>query len=467
MDYPPGKAPLAILIMAVVSGALLLLFPPKIEHGNLQIWTFADAHYRAYQSVLPDFQAKHPETHIDLQLVHERAVTSRLRSAFASDLPVPDMVEVEIKWAGSFFIGPLEDIGFVDLTDELKKPRPDGPPWIDRIVKSRFAPYTARRVTDGVASDHIFGLPHDVHPVLLAYRKDIFDAHGIDAEKLTTWDDFLREGRGLLKKMNANSKAGEMRHYLLNLNSSTSDELELLLFQNDGQIFSPDGAVRMDDETAVQMMLWYVPLVAGPDPIGYSLGTAMDFELVNNAQKDELLLCTLMPDWLSGYYQKYVDNASGKMALMPLPAFKPGGRRTSTRGGTMIGFTKKSRQFDVAWQLGLKLYFDPDLRVKQFREFNILPPLREAWKRPELNEANAYWSGQPLGKMYADQADNAPPQYSSPYVGLARAKLGEALSDCVRYYNSSGAAGFEDFVRKRLKQSADEVRLQERLNPYR
>jgi arabinosaccharide transport system substrate-binding protein len=464
LDYPPGKAPLAILIMAVVSGLLLVIFPAKINDGNVQLWVFADAHYRAYKTVIPDFEAKHPETQVNLQLVHERAVTSRLRSAFASDLPVPDMVEVEIKWAGSFFIGPLEDIGFVDLTEELKKPRTDGPPWIERIVKSRFAPYTARRVVNGVASDHIFGIPHDVHPVLLAYRKDIFDANGIDAEKLATWEDFLREGRALLKKLNADSKG--KRHYLLELNNSTPEQFELLLFQNDGQIFSPDGAVRMDDETAVQMMLWYVPLVAGPEPIGYSLGTAMDFELVDNAHKDALLLCTLMPDWLSGYYQKYVGNAAGKMALMPLPAFKPGGRRTSTRGGTMLGFTKKNKQFDVAWELGLKLYFDTDLRVKQFKEFNILPPVRESWTRPELNEANAYWSGQPLGKLYADQADNAPPQYSSPYVGLARAKLGEALSDCVRFYNKNAAAGFEDFVRKRMKQSADEVRMQEKLNPY-
>ena len=464
MDYPPGKAPLAILIMAVVSGALLLLFPAKINTGNLQLWTFADAHYRAYQTLTPGFEKEHPGTHVDLQLVHERAVTSRLRSAYASDLPVPDMVEIEIKWAGAFFLGPLEDVGLVDLTEELKKPRPDGPPWIERVVKSRFAPYTARRIVNGVAQDHIYGLPHDVHPVLLAYRKDVFDANGIDAEKLTTWEAFLREGGAMIKKMN--QADGKTKHYLLELNDNNSDHFEQLLFQNDGQFFTADGAVRMDDETVVQTMLWYVPLVAGPDKIAYSIGTGTDYELIESAHRDNLMLCSLMPDWLSGYYQKYVPSAAGKIALMPLPAFKPGGRRTSTRGGTMLGFSKKSTQFDVSWQLGLRLYYDVDLRIKQFKEFNILPPIREAWKHPALNEPSAYWSGQPLGKLYADQADSTPEQFSSPYVGLARAKLGEALSDCVRFYNNNGEKGFADFVRKRLKQSADEVRLQEKLNPY-
>jgi len=448
--------------MALLSGALLLTYPATIIPENrLQVWTFARAHFDAYREAIPGFERDHAGLKVDLQYVHERAVTSRLRAAFASDLPVPDMLEVEIRWAGGFFRGPLSDIGFVDLTRELKKPRPDGPPWFERVVASRFAPYTARRKVNGIEEDHIFGLPHDVHPVLLAYRRDIFEEHGIDVEKLTTWDAFFSEGRKLLKKLNGD---GQTKHFLIELNDASSEHFEILLFQRGGALFAPDGTLRMDDETAIQNMLWYVPLVAGHDRVAYSL--AWNLEMMGKAQESKLFLAVLMPDWLSGYYQKYAPAAHGKMALMPLPAFTPGGLRTSTRGGSMMGFSKKSKQFDNAWELALKLYYDTDSRIEQFKLLNILPPTRESWKHPALSAANPYFSNQPLGRLYADQAESTPPQYASPYAQIARRKLGEALSESVRYYSTNGVNGFEDYVRHRMKQAGDEVRIQSTLNAY-
>jgi len=467
MDYPPGKAPLAILIVAIVSGFLLLIYPAKKSAGNLQVWTFADSHFKAYQKVVPQFEKTHPGVKVDLQFVEGRAVTSRLRAAFASDLPVPDMLETEISSAGTFFLGPLEDVGFRDLTEELHKPRPDGPPWIERVVRSRFAPYTSRRIVNGKAEDHIFGLPHDVHPVLLGYRRDVFEKHGIDAEKLTTWDAFLTEGRKLLAKLNVDKSGDgkpEMNHYLIGLSDTDCGDLEVLLFQRDGQYFDAEGRVRMDDEIAVKTMLWYVPLVAGPERVGYPVG--WNWELTDKAVQSDLILSYVMPDWLTGFFEQHVPSGHGKLALMPLPAFEPGGRRTSTRGGTMLGFTKKSKQFATCWELGLLMYFDIESRAEQFKELNILSPLKGSWDHPLLKAPKPYWSNQPLGQLFASQADNTPPQYTSPYIQLAKAKLGEALCDCVARYNAKGARGFEAYVRKRLKQSADELRLQMTMNPY-
>ncbi len=38
----------------------------------------------------------------------------------------------------------------------------------------------------------IFGIPHDIHPVLLAHRADIIEAAGIDVSDIETWEDFDR-----------------------------------------------------------------------------------------------------------------------------------------------------------------------------------------------------------------------------------------------------------------------------------
>jgi len=104
--FPFGKAPFIILLLVVVSGGWLLLHPIKRTEATLRFWTFADTHYYAYLNAKPSFEAAHPGQTVDFQFVHGQAVTTRLRAAFWADLDVPDMVEVEISSAGSFFRGP-------------------------------------------------------------------------------------------------------------------------------------------------------------------------------------------------------------------------------------------------------------------------------------------------------------------------------------------------------------------------
>jgi ABC-type glycerol-3-phosphate transport system substrate-binding protein len=210
-------------------------------------------------------------------------------------------------------------------------------------------------------------------------------------------------------------------------------------------------------------MRWYVPLVAGKDRIASSLGGG---QILTKAVEDGYLLCLIAPDWRSKMIENDIPRMKGKMALMPLPAVRKGERRTSTWGGTMIGITRRCKNPDLAWELALHLYLDKSELAQRFRESNILPCMREAWNHPAFAEPRPYWSRQPLGRLYAQLAPQVPFQYTSPFVVTAKAKLGEALTACVQYYQQRGENGFENFCRARLKQSADEVRRLVARNPY-
>jgi len=237
----------------------------------------------------------------------------------------------------------------------------------------------------------------------------------------------------------------------------------MCLFQRGGGYFSPQGDCIFDNETGVQTMLWFVPLVAGAKKISSNLGTG---QILTQAVEDGYFLSLVCPDWRSKVLEKDIPKMAGKMALMPLPAVAPGGRRTSTWGGTMLGITKHSKDPDLAWKLALHLYLNkPDLG-ERFHDTNIIPALRAAWQQPAFAEKRPYWSDQPLGELYAALAPQAPHQYTSAFITKANEKLGEALVDCVQRYKASGDADFEPYVRTRLKQSADQVRLLIRRNPY-
>src|SRR5262245_19570372 len=214
-SFPFGAAAFWMLVLSLLSGLWLGAHPIPPKTATLTYWTFANTHYDAYLQAAPSFEAAHPGVKVDVQLVSGEAVTSRLQAAFWADLDVPDLVEVEIGSAGSFFRGPLADVGFVDLTERIHR----AGLW-ERMVRARFAPYTRR--------GRIFGLPHDVHPVQLAYRRDLFDRWGLDARQIRTWDDFIRIGRRLMIPN---------KRYMIELSDSNSSNLEMFLFQRDGGYF--------------------------------------------------------------------------------------------------------------------------------------------------------------------------------------------------------------------------------------
>src|ERR1017187_6695811 len=432
-SFPFGLGPLVIVLLMLVSGGWLLFHPVPPNAATLRLWTFANVHADAYRQALPGFEIQHPGVTVDVELVHGDAVTSRLQSAFWASLDVPDLVEVEISAAGTFFRGPVADVGFVDLTDWLKQSG-----YLDRIVKSRFSPYTSR--------GHVFGLPHDVHPVMLAYRRDLFERLGIDADKLQTWDDFVHEGRRVTRR-------GEQ--YMIQFSDVTSQNLEMLLFQRGGGYFDANGDLLMDNEITVETIKWYIPLVAGSHLIASDPGSSD--QAFTKAVEDGYILSFICPDWRSRLTERNVPQMAGKMALMPLPAFAPGGRRTSTWGGTMLGITKHCRNKELAWQLAQYLYFDREQLAARFRATNILSPLKAAWDLPVLRESSPYWCGQPIGELYAQLAEQVPPQYASPFASLAKDKLGQVVSARATDYESNGEEGFDTFVRARLKEAADDV----------
>jgi arabinosaccharide transport system substrate-binding protein len=293
---------------------------------------------------------------------------------------------------------------------------------------------------------------------MLAYRRDLFEQLGIDAESLTTWDKFIAAGRRV-------TRPGA--RYMIMLPEVEQWGLQTVMYQRGADYFDAQGRLRMDDELAAQTLAWYVRLLAGPNRIASDPGfwTSAFYQAL---EKGYVLSC-ICPDWRSSMTEvntRGMEKVPGNMALMPLPAFEEGGRRTSTWGGTMIGITRKCPNPDLAWELALHLYTDRQTLATIFRETNIIPPVRDVWDNPVYDEPRAYWSGQRIGRLYMALAPQVPRTYPSPFLPIAAAKLSEALSGCVSRYRDSGEEGFEEFVRKRLKESADYVRKQMERNPF-
>ena len=440
-EFPLGNAALAMLVVMVLSTLATLIGPSAMKAGkpDLVMAIFSPEHVAAYAPVVERFE-KENGCRVQLQLVDQKALQDRLQSSLQVGADVPDMVELLGGTLGIFTQGRLDDVKLLDLTDPI-----DGDRLKERVVESRFARWTSR--------GRIFALPHDVHPVMLAYRRDLCERLGIDVTQLTTWEKFVEVGRALKDRHSPEDAVA--RHYMIDLPYDGSEALKLLLLQRGGLLFDREGRVTFDSDTAVDLLCWYARQTRGENLVGYSAGGGQAF---SKSLIDGLCLFYVCPDWRTRQFESDTPSLAGKIALMPLPAWEDGGRRTSTWGGSGLAITRACKKPDLAWKLAMALYYDPASVAARFPQTNILPPVKAAWAYPQFDTPSPFFSGQAIGRSFADLASDVPRDYDNAFTSQASNKLVEAFANVAIYYSANGENGLREYTAGELRRCADQVR---------
>jgi arabinosaccharide transport system substrate-binding protein len=440
-----------ICALAVVSAIVLVLWPIPQKEG-LVFWIFAKTHQRLYEPMTEGWNsAQPPAQRVNLVLLSAGALQRRLLSGFLSDTPLPDLAETYVQIVAQAFMGPLEDVGLVDLTDLLRAEGID-----EQINAPSFAPWTSR--------GRIFGLPHDVHPVLLAYRADLVEAAGMDVATIHTWDDFVRLLRPLVRDTDGD---GYPEHYLLNIWETNPELIDSLMLQAGGALFDAEERLVMHSEINARVLATVVSWTTGPDRIA---ANAPEFDAAGNKMRlDGTVLFSLMPDWLTSAWRQDLPQLAGKVKLMPLPAWEIGGRRTTVLGGTMLGIPKRVRDFASAWRYAKHLYLSPDLARGLFRTTGIISPVKQHWTDPVYDAPSAYFSGQRYGRLYIAAAPDVPLRTSSPYQALAQIKMADsalALKAYAQRHSTYTVAELVPEARRLLAQAEVEVQRQMQRNVF-
>jgi arabinosaccharide transport system substrate-binding protein len=395
-----------ILGGAIVSSAIYLARPAPKQTGR-DFWLFSPPNAPIYEAAAKTWNAAHPspDEQINIRLIQYQALERRLIAAFTSDAPVADLVETESHAMARAFAGPISEVGFVDLTERL---RSEG--LFDAINRPSFSLWSTR--------GHVFGIPHDVHPCLLGYRADIVEAAGIDVSQIETWDDFRRVLAPLISDLDGD---GRPDRYLLNFWENNFDLISLLLRQAGSEFFDESGQPHLDTETNARTLASLVSWVAGPERFCVD---AREFTAGGDRLRVEgTVIASILPDWLAGTWKNYIPGLRGKVKLIKLPAWEPGGRRTSVSGGTCLGITKAAPDFERAWAMAKHLYLSRDVAEAHFRSTCIISPVKAFWDLPVYHEPDPYFSNQKVGELYVSEAPNVPARVSSPYLSFVEEQM--------------------------------------------
>lgn len=431
----------AIVALAVISAGLLAAAPSREVRG-IRLWTFARLHKQMYDPIVAQWpEAERP----NITLLSFPALERRMMQGFLADTPTAELLECERRVASRAFVGPLESVGFVDLTDRL---RDEG--LLEQINKPSLGPWSSR--------GRVFGLPHDVHPVMLGYRADLVEAAGIDVSKIETWDDFIRELSPLMAERDS---SGKPKRYLLNLWDDKEDLIEVLILQAGGGFFDEHERVSIATALNAKVISTIVSWCRGPKRIA---GDAPDFASSGNQLKAEgYVIAAFMPDWMCNIWKNEIPQLSGKMKVMPIPAWHKGGRRTSVWGGTMLGIAKTAPDQARLWETAKRLYLSRELARSLYSVGDIITPVKAVWDDPVFDAPDPYFSNQRKGRAYIELAPDVPARTSSPYNALAKLSVQAAVIRLASYAERSGTfdvSGLEPKAMELLKAAEDEVRTQ-------
>jgi len=417
VSFHLGKPIFVMLLIALATSVVVSTRRPPAR-ADMTMWVFAISHANSYRlrdrgpSLVDEYERKFGQT-LNVNLINNRALDTRLLSLMMSGATgdkVPDVVELEINSVGKYFRFPPEKVGLLPLDEFL-----NASGLREELIAARLAPWTR----DGT----LFGIPHDVHPVTLTYRKDLFDAAGVDLAACETWDAFSEACLRYQAYWRAN---GHPERVAMEMSPWASDPLLRLILQRRVNLVDNHLVSHMTDPKVADTVVRYATMVAGSRRIGAAASPGG-----NNWVQDlstGALGAMVTADWRVTYIRKNgPESLQGRLAMMPLPRFDPTDHPTSTWGGTMLGIPRNARDPAASWRVIEHILFSAEGIAARKRYTDIISPVRRSWEDPDLVQPDPLYGGQRVGRMFIELAPQVPEYHATPFSSFAATLLTEVL----------------------------------------
>lgn len=357
--------------LSVVLMALVGCKPVATDRTTISFWAMG-REGEVVSQLLPEFERRNPDIHVDLQQLPWTAAHEKLLTAFAGDA-LPDISQLGNTWVPEFAA-----LGALDPLDARVSAS-------SMVVKSDyFAGIWDTNVIDGVA----LGVPWYVDTRLIFYRKDLLAAAGFAAPP-KDWDEWRAAMLAIKKNVGASGYA-----ILLPL-----DEFEPLLqlaIQQDDPLLRDQGTRGNFESAGFRKAFDFYTSMFTDD-----LAPRMSDTQISNVWSEfgkGFFTFYITGPWNIGEFKRRLPSAlSGQWMTAPLPGIHGSGGGVA--GGTSIVLFKGSRKKDAAWKL-LEYLSEPSVQEKFYVLTGDLPPRRSVWESPSL-------ANDPYSKAFREQLERA------------------------------------------------------------
>ena len=391
-SIPPAAI---LLFLAGLGTGVALLLRPGEREPELVLWTASAEMAERFATAPPP-----PGPTAGVELMSSRSLDLRLMTllqAAPSSTELPDVVHLETLSAAKFLDAGPGEIGLLPLETRLAASG-----RADRVLPGALAAWTR----DG----HVYGVPIELHPVTLTYRKDLFAAAGAYPAAATTWDELAV----ILEQYCAYwQQRGRPNRRGLELARTTSEHITLMLQQRGVALVDEAGRPNLDDARIPPLLTFYSELLAGPRPVAIPTSEGHGRWVADLMRGDVAMIWT--PGWKLPHLEAAVPELNGKLAMMELPRFEPGDARTAVWGGAMLGIPSGASNPEASWKLLVHLAFSGEGHI---------PAAPEA----SLAGVGGLFASQSIAGVYLELSREVRAEPMTPLGIAAAAHLASAIS---------------------------------------
>lgn len=358
---------------------------------------------KPFKDLMPKFNEKYPEIQVEIIDEEFGAHHDKLLTALVAGTGAADVAGVEDSRVALM----ANTGGLADLTDLMA-------PYKDKVVpyKLNLATYQGKNVA----------VSWDGSPCLLYYRRDVCEKHGIDPEKIATYDDFYQAGMKL-----KDATDGKVKLISTIVQDGCNPWLINWMWQQGGGIVSLDDTKVICDSPEAVRALTYLKKLWDADLVHKSLG--WDAQLVSCKDGTSALFPGAI--WYANSIKGVAPETEGLWGVVKMPAFESGGSQVTIWGGSTVVIPTQSKHIEEAFRFAEYALLTQEGSQFGWTVGDLFPVLIDAVNWPIMSEPVKFYGDQPALKLYAEVNAQVPLlAYGKDWLETSRI-LGQQQSECL------------------------------------
>ncbi|MDX3354499.1 extracellular solute-binding protein [Streptomyces sp. ME01-24h] len=265
----------------------------------------------------------------------------------------------------------------------------------------------------------VIGAGTDIGPMSLCYRKDLFEQAGLpsnreDVAKAVAggWQDYLKLGEQF------KAKAPKGTFFM----DSASAMYNAVVSSDAKQYYDADGKPVYKDSPAVQRG-WDLAAEAAQKKLSQGLPQFTDAWTA--ALRKGSVATVACPAWMANQ----ISNNSGEAYKGKWDISRAPGSTAANWGGSFLAVPKSGKHVKEATEL-VKWLTAPEQQAAVFKAAGIFPSNQGAYELPDVKNATLeYFSGAPIGQIYAEEAKTIPEAVLGPKDGVIKDAISTQINN--------------------------------------
>ena len=423
----------------LLSLAMLLLLPMVVMQaqnedisGQITIWGWDAAIRDTLEAagIVEGFQEEYPNVEVEIVYYAPADLYTNLPLALTAGEGACDVCLVE-----SSHLAEIVHLGgLLDLTKRLE-------PYFDIMNDYRWP--------DAELDGSYYAMPWDSGPVVMYYRRDVFEEAGLPTEPadveplVATWDDYLEVCRTIVSETGASCFANNKANNYGRL-------YEMILWSRGlGYYDAETGEVTVDSAENIETLetlgqFWDEALVS--DSLEWT-----DPWYAELASLEEPIATIIIASWMEVFMKDWIaPGTEGLWGAVQMPAFSPDDSRAANDGGSTFVIPAQTENPEAAWAFVEYALGREESQLAMFEISGFVPALETTYDDPVFDKPDPYFADQKTRQLYVEVLDEIP---VATIYGPNYQMMNGVVSLAIQRYATGDVSAEEA-----LSQAAEEIR---------